>query len=381
MIRLNAFFLIVIVSSYHALAQEAEPPGRDRALKPTGVQFKPPSDLIKTNSVELTDTEEFHRLTIPRMQSGKEKVIGVPLKNISDKKITVKNIEVSCGCMAAIANSLEINTKETLLVYLRITPTEVGRFAKRVTISFEGSPAVTCVIESIVAAAFNVSPNAMLLEPGDVQGGELVVKSVFDYSGFEVKSLNPFMKLVYDRQEKEKGNIYRCELVEGVKDVKAPAELMVPIQVKYLGKIHEYSLQVINSASVAVKPSIVFARRNAQDDNQTEFFVVVRSWREVNDLTCEIASPANGLSLKEIRRKSLSGDALLQAVTFVIEGDTQSTEEVTINWIRDGEIVGTCRVFTNGRSDLAQETFRELNRERNRQLIEQGKANALDPLE
>ena len=69
----------------------------------------------------------------------------------------------------------------------------------------------------------------------------------------------------------------------------------------------------------------------------------------------------------------------MEIVTFIIEGDTSSVEDVVVNWERAGQVVGTCRVFTNPRSSIAQDSFRELRREKNRQWIDQGKANALDP--
>ncbi len=327
MMRFTVVALVALTVLGNGYAQDSDSPLKSRSLKPKTVRFVPPSNMIKIGAVDLTGTEEFHRLKVARMQAARERVLRIPLKNISDRPLKITNVAVSCGCMAAIANDLEIGTGETSMLYLRVTPTAVGRFAKRMTVSFEDSPNVTCVIESTVSSAFDVTPNAIVIKPGGSNGSELTVKSDLDLSGFEARSLNPFLTLKFVRQEPDGSHVFKCQLASAVDGNKVPADLVVPIQVRHLGKSYEYSLRVYNSEAVKIQPKIVFARRNAQNSNALEFFVLVKSWSKQKDLVCKIAEPKKGLSLKVKQRKSLPGGTLIEMVTFVIAGDTRSVEE------------------------------------------------------
>lgn len=381
MTRIGIAILMAITGLATANSQDTALPGVDKSEKVRKVRFVPPSDLIDLETVEIAGIEEFHRLKIPRLQAAKEKVFGIPIKNITDKPLVIANIGLACGCMAAMSNERKIGPGKTTTVYLRVTPKEVGRFAQRMKISFENETSITCVVESIVHSAFEVRPNTILLDPGRKEGTELSISSRFGYTGYKAKSLNRLLSLEYDRQTKDGTQIFKCWLEDNADKRRVPNELTVPIRITHHGKSYEYSLTVQNAREVKIQPSIVFAGRDKKSGSAAEFSILVGAWKGHADLTHKIIEPSTGLKLREIDRKALSSGSIFEKFSFVIEGDLENVDDVTVACFRSKEVVGTCQVFINGRSDVAQAKLREINRERNRQLVEQGEASALDPEE
>ena len=381
MYRVGIFLLLLVVVSEITHSQDADQSDASDSRKAKPVRFVPPSDMVEFKTVETAGTEEVHRLKGPRSQASQEKVLGIPIKNVSGQSLTVSNINLGCGCMTAISKKLEIDSGETTMLYLRVTPKEVGRFAKRITISFENASSVTCVIESVVHSAFEITPNTMVLVPGREKGSELSIRSEFAHTGFQVRSMNPRLTVKFDRQKKDGTHVYRCWLGKETDKDKPLDEFVAPINIEYLKKSYEYKLQVKNAFTVKVQPSIVFASRDKQSSEVAKFHVLVGCWTGRDNLICRVAKPKKGIDLQEIERKPLGESSIFEQVSFALEGDLENIDDVTINWFRGNQIVGTCNVFLDSQSEVAIAQIREKRRERNRQLIEQGNAESLQPAE
>ncbi len=274
---------------------------------------------------------EIVSLEIGQIAAGRMHTLAIPLRNRSKNDVRIKDVTVSCGCMAAITDAMKVPANETALLYLRIRPEEIGKLAKRATVHFAKGPSLVIRVDALVKSKFSITPNGIGLMPDSEDGVEIKVESNFGPIPFTVESPDPMLAIRQVRLTKTSG-AFVCTM-KSVDGKMPPRKSEVPILVKTDEKTHQYRLRVINRRSVQVNPDILVARR--RDGRwMTRVFVSASGVRE-SPLHCVAADPKKNISVKVEQRRDVGRTG--EFLHLLIDGDTSGHESVDIHWLRKGD--------------------------------------------